>query len=595
MTTKLRFAALRRVSTEQQEKMGESLRTQTADIEEVVIGSLGGEIVGWYGGQEHATPGYEKKEVQRLLQDAAKEPKRFDAVIVAHPDRWSRDNEASRDGLEVFKAHDIRFWIGDTELDLFNPDHEMFLGISAVVNQFFASNQKRKSITNKIARAKRGLPSCGKKPFGRLWVWDDEKTRQSGKWVIDTQKKQLVQDVAKRYLAGEAIYDLAKEYGVNPSNLHKVLTKLSGTQWQIEFTSKRHRIHAVVPLTIPELLDEETIRAVKAKAADNRTFTHGQLKYEYLLGRMITCAHCGYSMFGQTNHQEHRYYRHFHHDRVRACPGPERKCWVPAEDIEDAVLRHLFETFGNPAAVQRAIEQATPNGENVAAAVERLKRITSELEKLEQGRQRVLALVVKGTIEQASADKQLETLKEREQSLRAEQGRLTDELAHLPSREKIQDLSRKVAASFRPYGNARLVAKAKHANRAFDEMSYADKRQLCEVVFGGKTADGRRMGVAVTWDRTGKKWNYKIEGHLIEESGPLPKWFFTFGAAPQQKQLVTKSATQMRCTLRRRSSSMTTRVVSTTITRFGWRSWRPMRPRPNTTTTGRGRITPTPT
>src|SRR4051794_22600888 len=53
----LRFAAFIRVSTEQQEKQGESLRTQRTQNEKDV-GLLGGNSIAWYGGQEHGTPGY---------------------------------------------------------------------------------------------------------------------------------------------------------------------------------------------------------------------------------------------------------------------------------------------------------------------------------------------------------------------------------------------------------------------------------------------------------------------------------------------------------------------------------------------------------
>ena len=112
----LRFAALVRVSTEQQEKTGESLRTQRAEVERCVR-EIGGRIVESYGGQEHATPGHEKKEVDRLIRDAAKG--KFDAVIVAHADRWSRDNAKSMEGLQAFAAHRIRFFVGQTEYDLF--------------------------------------------------------------------------------------------------------------------------------------------------------------------------------------------------------------------------------------------------------------------------------------------------------------------------------------------------------------------------------------------------------------------------------------------------------------------------------------------
>jgi DNA invertase Pin-like site-specific DNA recombinase len=73
----LRFAALIRVSTEQQERTGESLRTQAKQNDQDVA-FLSGKIVARYGGQEHATPGWEKGEVDRLIADAAKG--KFDAV-----------------------------------------------------------------------------------------------------------------------------------------------------------------------------------------------------------------------------------------------------------------------------------------------------------------------------------------------------------------------------------------------------------------------------------------------------------------------------------------------------------------------------------
>ncbi|MCL2649025.1 MAG: hypothetical protein FWD61_18835 [Phycisphaerales bacterium] len=68
-------------STERQEKIGESLRTQHAEIERAAR-ELGGEVVKWYEGQEHGTPGWEKKMVDELLTEARKDKPLFDAVMV---------------------------------------------------------------------------------------------------------------------------------------------------------------------------------------------------------------------------------------------------------------------------------------------------------------------------------------------------------------------------------------------------------------------------------------------------------------------------------------------------------------------------------
>ena len=76
----LKFAPLIRVSTEIQEKRGESLKTQRKQLEEA-INSLRGTVYHWYEGQEHATPDQERKILDQLLMDAREG--KFDAVMVA--------------------------------------------------------------------------------------------------------------------------------------------------------------------------------------------------------------------------------------------------------------------------------------------------------------------------------------------------------------------------------------------------------------------------------------------------------------------------------------------------------------------------------
>jgi hypothetical protein len=66
MTTKrLRFAPLIRVSTEDQEKQGESLKSQEKEIRQYVKFLKGTipEQCWQYCGQEHATPDYERKKL----------------------------------------------------------------------------------------------------------------------------------------------------------------------------------------------------------------------------------------------------------------------------------------------------------------------------------------------------------------------------------------------------------------------------------------------------------------------------------------------------------------------------------------------------
>jgi len=507
-----RFAALRRVSNEQKEKKGESLRIQKTDIEKYVK-ELGGDIVAWYGGQEHATPGYEKKEIDRLLNDALK--KKFEAVIVTDADRWSRDNTKSSEGLDILKRNGIKFFTGMKEWDLYKPEDYLFLGMSAVMGQFYAGNQKLKSLRSRIHRAKRGIPTCGKEPYGRKFDKD------IGKWVIIKEAQAKIETIAKRYLAGEKLPELAEEFDMNHSNLHKVLTKRCGSLWEIEFNSEDLKIHEKVEMKIPPLLPDNIITAIVKKADANRTYLHGhgRAKYQYLLGRMVFCKHCGYALSGQANDNgQRRYYRHAHSKHKKECNLS--KTWINADELEDIVMRHLFECFGNPKAVEKAIEKAIPNLEKIKDYQKQLERIEDELNKVKSGRERILRLIANGKIADSDAENQLDELKQKEISLQTKQQQINDSLENRPSPDKIKAVSRNVSARFGDYSLRVNTVRRAAAHKPYDEMTYDEKRALMEMVFSSKTPDGQRMGVYIEWSEKG--WKFDIRGQLIDEQGLIP-------------------------------------------------------------------------
>ncbi|MBE9546921.1 MAG: recombinase family protein [Proteobacteria bacterium] len=177
MEKKLRFAPLIRVSTEGQAKRGESLYTQRKQLKSA-IESLDGTVYQWYAGQEHATPDQERKILNELIQDA--QHQKFDAVMVADMSRWSRDNRKSKKHLDILKHHNIRFYVGTREFNLYEPLPSFMLGMGIEVAEFFAKEQAYKSIINRIERAKKGYPSCGRRPFGRTFDKEIRMERRRG-------------------------------------------------------------------------------------------------------------------------------------------------------------------------------------------------------------------------------------------------------------------------------------------------------------------------------------------------------------------------------------------------------------------------------
>ncbi len=509
----LRFAALIRVSTDKQEKQGESLRTQEKQITQAVE-TLGGVITKRYAGQEHATSGYEREQLDKLLADATKKRKPFDAVMVFDASRWSRDNARSKAGLQAFRDNDIRFFTLTQEHDLFTPSAILFLGMSAEIGEYQARQQKQKSVMSCIDRAKRlGAPTSGKKPFGRTW------DKEAQKWGLDIKKTAMIQDIAKRYLAGEPLPKLATEYGINHSFLNKTLAESCGSSYEITWNIKDLKIHETVTIDIPPLLSDKTIKAIRKKAVANRTYQHGTPKYHYLLQGYVFCEECGYAMTGQANSRGTLYYRHRTRSRHCECevvPKP----YVRADQLEDAVILHLFDTFGNPKAVERAIEEATPNLKRREECLKKIQRLNSELAGIKKARDSILNLIEKGSLTEEQAEAKLAGLQDREELLTTELDQVLVSIENVPTPEDIKATAEEVVRRFsKPKVSARKRLRIREANQ-FDKMTWEDKRGLIELVFEGTFSDGRPMGIYIE----------PIEG---QENHRQKKWAFTIrGIAP---------------------------------------------------------------
>ncbi len=526
----LRFGALVRVSTERQERQGESLRTQEGQIE-AAVAALGGKITRRYYGQEHATADWEREKRDQLLADAERDSKPFDAVIVAHEDRWSRDDTRSGADLERLRKAGVRFFVLTREHDLWDPTALMYLGMSAVVGAYHARNQGKKAIENKIARIEKGIPAWGGLPFGRTF---DPSKPEGQQWGIDEAKRDLVHDVAARLLAGESMERLAAEYGKQPSYLSRVLRLKCGDKVAVKFDVPDLRVKREFTVAVPPLLDEATIRAVRLKLAANRTYDHKPpvSVHNYLLRGRIFCSACGTCLTGQPKPQKDGtvflYYRHHRKtERTKRCPFRPRPN-IPAKAIEQAVLADLFDLFGNPAAIERAVKAAVPDCEKL---MERCERLDAELAKIQKARVRVLDLIERDLLTDAQAEEKLRDLKDRGATLVAERDQVGATLAELPDAQAFSCfVERWESTDGTPPGIIVFDQDYKQQIGGNDLATWLDmtepgngkdRRHLVESAFSGRTPDGKPAGVYITpADGTTyygrKQFKYQLRGRLIE-------------------------------------------------------------------------------
>ncbi len=509
----LRFATLIRVSTEKQERKGESLRVQKGQVSSSVE-AMRGHVTREYAGQEHATSGYERKILEQLLNDACQEPRLFDAVIVTEPSRWARDNVANETGLDLLRDHGIRFFALGIEFDLYDPTARHFLATQANSNQLFAALMKQKSVNSCIQKAKDyGVPTAGRIPYGRKY---DKKTNT---WDIDEEKARAIAEIAQRYLAGESLPRLAQEFGINHSFLHRTLRHRCGASYTISWNVESLNRKDSAQIPIPPLLDEKTIEAIGRKAEANRTHRHGKPKHDYLLSGFVFCGGCGYLLSGQMNARGSRYYRH--HPKSR---GKRRQCdfapapYVSADALELAVIEELHTTFGNPVAFEQAVNSLRPNSEKIRSLQAQREELSQNLERIESGRDRIIDLAAKLLIDDDEASAKLRQLNEEKSRIQADISRLNCQIEEMPSTSEIRKAGSRLAKRWPQKVSFRRHMLLQEANE-FENMTWDEQRKLVEAVFSGDSPDGRPMGLYIypiegQQKHRQKKWRFQLLGHV---------------------------------------------------------------------------------
>jgi len=207
------------------------------------------------------------------------------------------------------------------------------------------------------------------------------------------------------------------------------------------------------------------------------------------------------------------------------------------------VTRQLFQMFGNPAAIVRAVEAAAPDLERER---KRQAKLEADRQQVEKARARILGLVAKDAITDAQAERQLKELKDREACLREELDRLAELLAGVAEVEAVGrsvqvllfrgpvtwvDEQGRERVAHCPQTGGPIVVVDEQGNvlegdnfpSSFECMAPADKRRLLEAVFSTPLPDGKPAGVYVTPDEGGRRgcarhWTFTIRGRVDFES-----------------------------------------------------------------------------
>ncbi len=268
----------------------------------------------------------------------------------------------------------------------------------------------------------------------------------------------------------------------------------------------------------------------RASLAANQKYIRqgGRHVHDYLLSGCVFCGTCGYAMVGRTTIHGTSYYKHTVHDGSEDCPIVPRPL-VRADKIEPEVLNQLFNMFGNPAAIERAVKSAIPNCDE---ALSRKQRLEAELAKVQKGRDDVLALIERGAVALSEAEERLRKSGERAEALRGEIGKLEDALDDVPDEQDVRcwveacttkrdeiETGQHVDDYVFVYGDDGNMRAGGNSISSFLVMRREDKRNLIRAVFNKPLADRKPAGVYIfprgeSVPHRPKEWMFKLRGHL---------------------------------------------------------------------------------
>lgn len=371
------------------------------------------------------------------------------------------------------------------------------------MNEYFALEQSRKSILSRIAKGKRGVPTAGALPYGRTF---DRKTET---WGIISDKKDQIVWASEQYLAGISMYQISITLGMDVSTLWDILKNKCGEKWVCNYRNKRVGICETITFTIPALLPQETIGKIHERCASNKTYTHGQSKNKYLLGRMIFCAHCGTTLYGVKHSKcQLSYYTHSWANS-RKCDGPKS---VRADYIEDAIVIQLLNLSNDVAAIERSHTDTFPPKEKIDNLQRNLVTFKEKIANIVKKRKKIINLIADEIFTMDDAKNNLEELRSQEEALTLSVAEISKELRKYPSQQKIKEKSKFVQNVLK------TILKNTRATEAnLNRMTWDEKRKLIQAVFSGKTLEGDRAGVYVR--RTGQGViEYELRGDLLHHT-----------------------------------------------------------------------------
>lgn len=419
-----------RVSTDQQAEKGYSIDTQLEACRKYAL-ELGVTTI-----EEFVDDGYSGEFIDRPALTNMREKlarKQFDVVIAYAPDRLARKTIHLLIISEEINKAGARREFASVNFEA-TSEGELMYKFQGIVAEYEKEKIKERTMRGKRGKAGKGLVISNAKPFGYTFAPDrstyiiNETEAEIVRMIFDfiVEEKMGTARICKELNARGIPSPRAKKAWII-SSIHRILTNtiykgiIHSMKYRYEkigLSKKKRTLRPEsewIPIHVPAIIDEATWQAAQKQLQENKDFAKRNLRHDYLLNGLVTCAKCGRAMI--ISHSGCKklisYYACISQKSSSYVYSGQEPCTarqVPTKLLDEYVFNYLLEFCHNPAKMAEYI-QAVPQKKDIQKHKTVLDQITKTEKNLLQQKDTVLRWFRQKILIESEAESQLKDIR----------------------------------------------------------------------------------------------------------------------------------------------------------------------------------------
>ncbi len=399
-------------------------------------------------------------------------------IIILCPDRLARKYAHQLLLVEEFQRLGVEIIFANKDISS-SPEDQLLLQIQGVISEYEREKIMERSRRGKLQKAKKGVVSVlSGAPYGYVYIPKTDSCE--ARYEIHFEEAEVVKDIFKMYCydkisIGAIAKKITKEniptrkqlgpwgrstvWGIlkNPAYHGKAAfrktkvaqrNRLNKLARDNEYYPKRAKSSSRdrakeewIFVPVPSIVTSKEYEIAEKQLEENKKLSsRNNSKYEYLLGGLLHCQECGYSIYGKpasASRYKRCYYRCLGQDGYRWPKG--RVCSshpVRVEVIDDLVWQQTVKLIETPQTVINEYTNRVNSQKNVRQSLKELiLRKSKEIRQVEYEKERLLDLYQTGALSLPEIEDRIKKLRGKIKKLEAEKLQLEHE-----QRQKRQQL-----------------------------------------------------------------------------------------------------------------------------------------------------------